>query len=64
MVERKICSFCGNDIEPGTGRMYVRKDSTVYQFCTTKCYKNMVVLKRVPRYVRWSKKYQKAGKSR
>ncbi len=64
MVERKICSFCGNDIEPGTGRMYVRKDSTVYQFCTTKCYKNMAVLKRVPRYVRWSKKYQKVGKSR
>ena len=61
MVERKVCSFCGKDIEPGTGRMYVRKDATVYQFCTTKCYKNMVQLKRVPRYTRWSKKYQKVG---
>ncbi len=54
MVERKICSFCGNEIEPGTGKMYVRKDGTVYSFCTHKCYENMIQLRRIPRRTLWT----------
>lgn len=54
MVERRVCTFCGHEIEPGTGRMYVRKDGVVYQFCTSKCYKNMIELKRVPRRTTWT----------
>ncbi len=54
MVERRVCTFCGNEIEPGTGRMYVKKDGVTYQFCTSKCYKNMVELKRVPRRTTWT----------
>ncbi|MEM3058793.1 MAG: 50S ribosomal protein L24e [Methanomassiliicoccales archaeon] len=54
MVERRICSFCGHEIEPGTGRMFVKKDGTIYMFCTSKCYKNMVFLKRVPRRTEWT----------
>ncbi|HUV24634.1 MAG TPA: 50S ribosomal protein L24e [Methanomassiliicoccales archaeon] len=57
MVERRICSFCGQDIEPGTGRIYVKKDGTVYQFCTSKCYKNMVQLRRVPRRTAWTAQF-------
>ena len=57
MVEQRICSFCGEQIEPGTGRMYVKKDGTVFLFCTNKCYKNMVQLKRVPRKITWTKAY-------
>ena len=30
MAEIRKCSFCGQDIEPGTGKMYVKKDGTVY----------------------------------
>jgi len=26
-MEKRICSFCGYEIEPGTGKMVVRKDS-------------------------------------
>ena len=59
MVERRICSFCGNEIEPGTGKMFVRKDGTVLYFCKNKCQKNMLKLKRIPRRVRWSKQYSK-----
>jgi large subunit ribosomal protein L24e len=59
MVERRVCSFCGNEIEPGTGKMYIKKDATIFLFCSSKCQKNMVVLKRNPRRVRWTKKYQK-----
>jgi large subunit ribosomal protein L24e len=59
MVERRTCSFCGNEIEPGTGKIYVKKDGTVFNFCKNKCHKNMLKLKRVPRRVRWSKHYSK-----
>ncbi|UCE91540.1 MAG: hypothetical protein JSV90_09110 [Methanobacteriota archaeon] len=54
MVERRVCTFCGHEIEPGTGRMYVRKDGVIYQFCTSKCFKNMIELKRVPRRTSWT----------
>ncbi|MGE0015766.1 MAG: 50S ribosomal protein L24e [Candidatus Methanomethylophilaceae archaeon] len=50
------CSFCGTDIEPGTGKMYVKRDGTVLFFDSNKCYKNMVELKRVPRKTAWTRK--------
>ena len=58
MVERKICTFCGTEIEPGTGRMYIKKDGVVYNFCTSKCFKNLVVLGRVPRRTTWTRYYE------
>jgi len=59
MVDRKICTFCGAEIEPGTGRMYIKKDGVVYNFCTSKCYKNLVVLGRVPRRTTWTRYYER-----
>ena len=59
MVERRTCSFCGNEIEPGTGKIFVKKDGTVFHFCKNKCQKNMLDLNRIPRRVRWSKHYSK-----
>ncbi len=56
MVEIRRCSFCGTDIEPGTGKMYVKRDGTVLFFDSNKCYKNMVELKRVPRKTAWTRK--------
>lgn len=64
-VPRKSkCAFCGEDIEPGTGTMYVRKDGTVYYFCSKKCQKNMLVLKRKPRTTRWTALYKKEKEQR
>lgn len=57
MVELRVCSFCGKEIEPGTGKMYVRKDGTVLMFCTNKCSKNMIEMKRVPRTITWTRAY-------
>ncbi len=57
MVEMKVCSFCGREIEPGTGSMYVKKDGTVMLFCTNKCSKNMIDMGRVPRTVTWTRAY-------
>lgn len=57
MVEMKVCSFCGREIEPGTGSMYVKKDGTVMLFCTNKCSKNMIDMGRVPRKITWTRAY-------
>ncbi len=59
MVEKRTCSFCGTDIEPGTGKLFVKKDGTVLHFCKMKCQKNMLDLGRIPRRVQWTKSYSK-----
>ena len=54
MVERKICSFCGAELEPdgqdlrkeGRHSTYVRSDE---------CFVNMVKLGRVPRKTMWTR---------
>ncbi len=57
MVEKRNCSFCGEPIEPGTGKIYVKKDGTVYNFCTNKCKKNRIDIGRVPRRTKWTVRY-------
>jgi len=64
MVEQKICSFCGGSIEPGTGRLYVRKDGVTYNFCSSKCFKNLVVMKRLPRETEWTAAYKREKDTR
>ena len=59
MVERRVCSFCGAEIEPGTGKLYVKKDGTVLAFDSNKCYKNMIDLGRVPRVTGWTRAYKR-----
>ena len=59
MVE---CSFCGTNIERGTGKLFVKKDSKLLYFCSSKCEKNMLKLKRKPYNVRWTKAYKKVHK--
>jgi len=58
MVEKRNCSLCGEEIEPGTGKMYVKKDGTVYNFCSNKCKKNRIDIGRVPRRTRWTIRYK------
>jgi len=59
MVERRVCSFCGNEIEPGTGKIYIKVDGTIYNFCKNKCHKNMIELKRIPRRTSWTQQYMR-----
>jgi len=59
MVERKVCTFCGNEIEAGTGKMFIKKDGTIFHFCSMKCQKNLLKLRRVPRRVRWTKNFKR-----
>ena len=59
MVERRVCIFCGSEIEPGTGKLYIKTDGTVLNFCSSKCQKNLLKLKRIPRRTRWTEQYRK-----
>ena len=56
MPSSKTCSFCGENISPGKGKMYVQNDGTVLYFCSRKCEKNMLELGRKPEEVEWTEK--------
>jgi len=47
------CSFCSENIEKGTGKMYVKIDGKIFYFCSSKCEKNQLKLKRNPAKTRW-----------
>lgn len=61
MPERRVCSFSGEEIEPGTGMMYVRRDGTILWFKNSKAKKNHTALGRNPRRVKWTRHYVKGG---
>ena len=61
MLQIKKCSFCGREVLPGTGIMYVKNDGTVLWFCSSKCRKSMLELKRDPRKLKWTLKYKKVS---
>ena len=58
------CSFCKASIEKGTGKIYVKKDGSILNFCSMKCEKNTLKLKRNPRKVKWVRKELKGKKAR
>ena len=47
------CTFCKGDIPKGTGVTYVKRDGTLIFFCSNKCRKNKMKLKRNPRKLKW-----------
>ena len=51
MVE---CSFCGKEIRKGTGKVFVKDNGTVLNFCSNKCEKNMLKLGRDARKFKWT----------
>ena len=52
------CNFCGNEIEKGTGMIYVEKIGKVYHFCSSKCERN-IDLGRKAKNVRWTQEFKK-----
>ncbi|MCY3854544.1 MAG: 50S ribosomal protein L24e [Thaumarchaeota archaeon] len=55
------CKFCGGNVSLGSGTIFAKNDGTILLFCSSKCKKNMLVLKRDPRKLRWTAKYVKGG---
>ncbi len=56
------CNFCGEVLNPGTGKMYVKKDGKIFYFCSNKCEKNTLKLKRKPRTTKWTKEHAQVKK--
>ena len=51
--QTNACDYCGADVEPGTGTMFVAVDGTVTHYCSAKCEKN-ADLNREPRDLEWT----------
>ncbi len=54
------CSFCGHNMEQGTGKMFAKNDGSIFYYCSNKCGKNHLKLKRIPRSIKWTQDYRKA----
>ena len=53
------CNFCGTEIKLGRGTIYAKKDGTTFNFCSSKCEKNQIVLKRKPAKTKWTVQHNK-----
>jgi large subunit ribosomal protein L24e len=51
-MEQRVCSFCGQPIEPGSGMMFIKKDGSVYYFDRRRCQ---------VRKFKWTKHYPRGG---
>ena len=57
-MEQIKCSYCKKIMPNGTGKLFVKKDGTIYYLCSSKCQNNMK-LGRLPRKLLWIKKNNK-----
>jgi large subunit ribosomal protein L24e len=53
MVTTRDCEYCGDEITPGTGTLFVHTDGTTVHYCSAKCEKN-ADLGREPRDLEWT----------
>ena len=53
MPQTRDCDYCGADIEPGTGTMFVHVNGSITHYCSAKCEKN-ADLGREPRDLEWT----------
>ncbi|NJL44030.1 MAG: 50S ribosomal protein L24e [Nitrosarchaeum sp.] len=56
------CDFCGVSIPEGTGKLFIKTDGKQYRFCSRKCEKNLLVLKRKARETPWTEQARKDKK--
>jgi len=64
MLSEKECFFCGGKIIPSHGITYIRNDGIIQYFCSSKCRKNTLTLKRDPRKYKWTEKFEKGIRKR
>jgi len=53
------CNFCGETMPAGTGKLFVFTSGKTAHFCSMKCEKNQLKLKRKAIHTRWSEHYIK-----
>ena len=49
------CNFCSKEILPATGKTFVLKDGKIINFCSNKCEKFRMKLKKNPAGFKWCK---------
>jgi len=49
------CSFCGEEVPQGKGKIYITSDGKRYPYCSSKCEKNHRKLERDPKKTEWVK---------
>ncbi len=54
------CTFCGDNIQPGSGLMFVLNTGDSRYYCSRKCEKNQTKLKRDPKNIKWTEASRKA----
>ncbi len=59
MPKTNTCSFCGKEIPPNHGLLYVQRTGNVLHFCSNKCKRFYLDLKRDPKKLKYTKKYEK-----
>ena len=52
------CTFCGIQIQKGTGKLFIYTSGKQANFCSNKCEKHLLKLKRKPLKVRWTEAYR------
>jgi len=55
LPSRRTCTFCKREFLQGTGLMFIRNDSSIYWFCSSKCRRNFG-LGRTPSKMKWTTK--------
>ena len=58
MVVHRTCSFCAGEIEPGTGLLFVKRDGSLFAFCSSSCRKQQLGLGRVGHRLRWTRAHE------
>ena len=59
MLKTRKCSYCGKEIEPGTGMLFVQRAGSVLYFCSNKCKKSQISMKRDPKKLKWTERYER-----
>ncbi len=53
------CSFCDDIIAQGTGKVYVKTEGKILNFCSHKCEDNKLQLERKASKLKWTRVSQK-----
>lgn len=55
MYVPKKCAFCGKEVRLGSGILFVRNDGSTRSYCSSKCRRNELKLRRDPRKLKWAR---------